>query len=344
MKFIIPLLFLILTTSVNASDFETVKNQAIGRDSQAQYQLGQMYQRGEGVKQDAAQAFYWIEQAAENGNPQAQAEVAEAYVTGNGTPPDNEQAVYWLTLLATNGHTSAQTRLGQLFEQKSPQLSPQSLALIWYRVAATKDPEAELFYSQLLEKQFNQQRAKQISQIKLLDKLLVTPENTPAEEKITPPAPARQNSGELISNGLIWGSLLTLFLIIVMVLKQLVLKKQKIYQQNTDIQSKKLSEQQLTIKKQKQQLAALFQEVKKLQHQIQSGKKAGGTATPPSSQKLELACALFGYQPNQIPEMKQIKLRYKQLSKIYHPDLKGSDDEMKRLNQSLKVILAHLKQ
>jgi len=32
-------------------------------------------------------------------------------------------------------------------------------------------------------------------------------------------------------------------------------------------------------------------------------------------------------------------VRYKQLCKIYHPDLKGSDEEMKRLNSALKIIL-----
>ncbi|CAM3586382.1 Localization factor PodJL [Vibrio aerogenes CECT 7868] len=341
MKFTTTFSLLILTFSVGASDFETLKSLAIGRDSQAQYQLGQMYQRGEGVEQDEAQAFYWIEQAAENGNTQAQAEVAEAYLTGKGTPQDNEQAIYWLTLLATNGHLSAQIRLGQLFEHQSAGLPAQSQALIWYRVAATKDPKAEQLYSQLLEKKFNQQRARQISQIKLLDNLLVQSENPPAREKLPPAVSAKESSGALVGSSLIWGSFLALFLLIVAILRQLLLKKQKIYQKNTSVQTQKLSEQQQTIKKQKQQLAALFQEVKKLQHQVQSNKK---TATTTTSQKLELACALFGYHPKQIPDMKQIKLRYKQLSKLYHPDLKGSDDEMKRLNQSLKIILAHVKQ
>ncbi|MEF1291946.1 DnaJ domain-containing protein, partial [Vibrio sp. M260118] len=57
---------------------------------------------------------------------------------------------------------------------------------------------------------------------------------------------------------------------------------------------------------------------------------------------ITLACALFGFNPSKIPDEKQIKARYKQLCKVYHPDLKGSEEEMKRLNQALKVILAHV--
>ncbi|MDN3683394.1 DnaJ domain-containing protein [Vibrio sinaloensis] len=57
---------------------------------------------------------------------------------------------------------------------------------------------------------------------------------------------------------------------------------------------------------------------------------------------MALACALFGYKPGAIPDNKQIKVRYKQLCKIYHPDLNGNEEDMKRLNAALKVILANV--
>lgn len=56
-------------------------------------------------------------------------------------------------------------------------------------------------------------------------------------------------------------------------------------------------------------------------------------------QQFALACAMFGFHPDQLPDERSIKLRYKQLSKIYHPDMKGSEEEMKRLNSSLKLII-----
>lgn len=49
-----------------------------------------------------------------------------------------------------------------------------------------------------------------------------------------------------------------------------------------------------------------------------------------------MAYALMGFHQNQRPDVKMIKLRYKQLSKIYHPDLHGSEEEMKRLNSAVK--------
>ncbi|MBO0237122.1 DnaJ domain-containing protein, partial [Vibrio parahaemolyticus] len=33
-----------------------------------------------------------------------------------------------------------------------------------------------------------------------------------------------------------------------------------------------------------------------------------------------------------------IKLRYRQLSKLYHPDTRGSEEEMKRLNHAFKLV------
>lgn len=51
-----------------------------------------------------------------------------------------------------------------------------------------------------------------------------------------------------------------------------------------------------------------------------------------------MACAVFGYSPEQIPNQTAIKRRFRQLSKIYHPDSGGADQEMKRLNQALKII------
>ena len=84
------------------------------------------------------------------------------------------------------------------------------------------------------------------------------------------------------------------------------------------------------IKKQKRQLEVLYQELKRSQK---------NQANSNQDQKIQLACAVFGYHPSQVPDEKAIKVRYKQLSKIYHPDMKGSDEEMKRLNGALKTIL-----
>ncbi|NCO46707.1 MAG: hypothetical protein GW890_10090, partial [Vibrio sp.] len=78
----------------------------------------------------------------------------------------------------------------------------------------------------------------------------------------------------------------------------------------------------------------LFKEIKRLQN---------NPVAQSQDQKLLLACALFGFKLSELPDEKSIKLRYKQLCKIYHPDLQGSQEEMKRLNGALKIILPHVK-
>ena len=93
--------------------------------------------------------------------------------------------------------------------------------------------------------------------------------------------------------------------------------------------TKELSSKTERLKKQKSQIETLYRHVKNT-----------STASSTNDEALTLSCALFGFNPAKIPEQKQIKVRYKQLCKVYHPDLQGSDDEMKRLNQALKIILA----
>jgi TPR repeat protein len=50
----------------------------------AQYYLGIMHQRGQGLQQDYTQAALWYRKAAEQGNTMAQAGLSNLYVTGRG--------------------------------------------------------------------------------------------------------------------------------------------------------------------------------------------------------------------------------------------------------------------
>lgn len=352
MRLLLICLLLVLA-SAHAADINTLRQQAILRDRNAQYQLALHYQQGDGVKADPKQSFYWMEQAAENGHTQAQLQVANAYLNGsNGVTPDKTQAIYWLTRLATQGDTAAQFKLGQLYEQVAD-LSGETQALVWYRIAGQSNPIAEQRYSQLLEQQFNHRRMKEISQRKAFeDAQAVDPASSPV-----PGSPAFKNAQDATQFTLpqIISSVIAAILMLVVALLGVVsvrLKKQLRIaeathpvvqtqpseslpiQSGTNTQQQKIKQQEQTIRKQKQQMTMLFQELKRLQ-QTQLKQQ------PAHPQNLDLACALFGFSATEIPDIKQIKLRYKQLSKIYHPDMKGSDEEMKRLNQALKSLLAH---
>ena len=74
--------------------------------------LGLMYDYGEGVPQDDAEAVRWYRLAAEQGHAGAQNKLGFAYGTGDGVPQDDAEAARWYRLAAEQGNASAQYNLG----------------------------------------------------------------------------------------------------------------------------------------------------------------------------------------------------------------------------------------
>jgi hypothetical protein len=64
----------------------------------AQYHLGIMYQKGQGLHQDYTQAALWYRKAAEQGVTMAQARLSYLYVTGRGVPQDYVLGYVWINL------------------------------------------------------------------------------------------------------------------------------------------------------------------------------------------------------------------------------------------------------
>ena len=64
-------------------------------DALAQYNLGLMYGKGEGVPQDDAEAVKWYRLAAEQGFAKAQLNLGFMYARGRGVPQDDAEAVKW---------------------------------------------------------------------------------------------------------------------------------------------------------------------------------------------------------------------------------------------------------
>ena len=82
----------------------------------AQYNLGLMYDNGEGVPQDYAEAVKWYRLAAEQGHAKAQYNLGLMYDNGEGVPQDYAEAVKWYRLAAEQGDAAAQTNLGCMYE------------------------------------------------------------------------------------------------------------------------------------------------------------------------------------------------------------------------------------
>ena len=81
-------------------------------DASAQFNLGMMYDNGQGVKQDDVEAVKWYRQAAEQGFADAQLNLGVMYDEGQGVKQDDVEAVKWYRQAAEQGYAKAQYNLG----------------------------------------------------------------------------------------------------------------------------------------------------------------------------------------------------------------------------------------
>ena len=132
-------------------------------DAQAQYFLGHLYARGEGVARDPAQALRWFHAAAEQGEPYGQFALGHAYEHGLGVTPDPSAAVRWYRAAADQGNQAARNNLGLMFEQGRGVTRDYVRAYAWYTRAAEGpglDPDrAVLNQARLAAKMTPEERA-----------------------------------------------------------------------------------------------------------------------------------------------------------------------------------------
>jgi uncharacterized protein len=76
-------------------------------DADAQYNLGLMYDEGQGVSENDKTAVKWYKLAAEQGNADAQVNLGVMYANGEGVTQDNVYAYMWLNIAASSGHEDA---------------------------------------------------------------------------------------------------------------------------------------------------------------------------------------------------------------------------------------------
>jgi localization factor PodJL len=102
----------------------------------AQYRLGTLYERGQGVAADAARAVHWYGLAANQGNRKAMHNLAVAYAGGVGGKKNMAEAARWFAKAAALGLSDSQFNLAVLYERGDG--VPQSLvdAYKWYSIAA----------------------------------------------------------------------------------------------------------------------------------------------------------------------------------------------------------------
>ena len=103
----------------------------------AQFNLGQMYNRGQGVPQNDKTAVKWYTLAAEQGNATAQYNLGVMYDEGHGVLQDYKTAVKWYTLSAEQGYSYAQSNLGLMYAKGQGVQQDYVRAHMWFNIAAT---------------------------------------------------------------------------------------------------------------------------------------------------------------------------------------------------------------
>ena len=126
-------------------DVRQLRRQAEQGDAGARLILGVMYDKGEGVAENHAEAVKWYRLAAEQGIADAQALLGFMYVMGKGVAEDHAEAMKWYRLAAEQGDADARGVLGFMERVK------------WHRPAAERGDACEqigpgLMYIERLER------------------------------------------------------------------------------------------------------------------------------------------------------------------------------------------------
>jgi uncharacterized protein len=83
-------------------------------DAGAQFHLGVMYESGQGVLRNDAEAIKWYSKAAEQDDAVAQFILGIMYTKGEGVSPNHAEAALWYRLAADHGLAGAQFDLGMM--------------------------------------------------------------------------------------------------------------------------------------------------------------------------------------------------------------------------------------
>lgn len=106
-------------------------------DMKAQSFIGETYYWGyENIEKDYNKAFYWFRKAAEQGEPYAQYNLGCMYSKGQGVAQNDKEAMVWIEKAANQGIAAAQNLAGTYYEDGIGVSPNQEKAVYWYRKAA----------------------------------------------------------------------------------------------------------------------------------------------------------------------------------------------------------------
>ena len=120
--------------------------------AEAQYNLGLMYFKGEGVPQDYKEAVKWWKLSAEQGDASAQFNLGQMYRKGQGVPQDYKEAVRLYRLSAEQGDAYAQHNLGNRYAQGQGVPQDYVSAHMWFNLAGINGDKSAVKNRNIVEK------------------------------------------------------------------------------------------------------------------------------------------------------------------------------------------------
>lgn len=118
-----------------------VRTKARTGDADAQYEIGRLYAKGQGVRHNYPKAAKWYLLAARQGQVEAQLSIGILYEEGTGVPRDPARAAHWYRKAAEQGDARAQMRLGYLYGTGQGVAVDHVQAYLWYSLAAKHGDE-----------------------------------------------------------------------------------------------------------------------------------------------------------------------------------------------------------
>jgi hypothetical protein len=121
-------------------DFDSCKLKAEQGDPDAQMLLGLVF-KTERIPQDYQEDIKWYKKAAEQGVTQAQNNLGWMYEHGQGVQLNFEEAAKWYKKSADQGNTSAQYNLGTMYDKGQGVPQNYVIAYMFYNLAALNGNE-----------------------------------------------------------------------------------------------------------------------------------------------------------------------------------------------------------
>lgn len=132
--FVISILLPLLTYG-NDEQLKKIEELSGKGDSNSQFELGTMYEKGDGVKQDDEKALELFQLSAKQSNAKAQFKLGTMYMVGLIVPQSDDSALNFITLSANNGLPGAQYLLGKMYYDGQGVKKDNEKAKYFYKLA-----------------------------------------------------------------------------------------------------------------------------------------------------------------------------------------------------------------